>query len=54
MLFKGKENAVYCENRTKHTNRPCGQNADFLYVKACGTYSDHWAKKGYETASKVK
>jgi hypothetical protein len=30
--------AIYCENRTKHTNSPCGQNAEFLYVKAGDAY----------------
>ena len=25
----------------------CGQNVDFLNVKAAVTYSDHWALKGY-------
>jgi hypothetical protein len=24
--------AVYCENRTEHTNTLCGQNADFLIL----------------------
>jgi hypothetical protein len=39
MLF-GETVAVYCENHTKYTNTLCGQNADFWYVKAGGTYSD--------------
>jgi hypothetical protein len=30
--------AVYCENHTEHTNTPRGQNAEFLNVKAGGTY----------------
>jgi hypothetical protein len=34
--------AVYCENHMERTNTLCGQNAEFQYVKACGTYSDHW------------
>jgi len=24
-------------------NALCGQNVEFVNVKACGTYSDHWA-----------
>jgi hypothetical protein len=43
MLF-GETVAVYCENHTEHTL--CGQNAEFWYVKADGTYSNHWALKG--------
>jgi hypothetical protein len=34
--------AVCSQIHTKHTNTPCGQNAEFLYVKHCGTYSNHW------------
>jgi hypothetical protein len=46
MLF-GETVAVYCENRTEHTDTLlCGQNAEFLYVKAGGTYSNHWTLKG--------
>jgi hypothetical protein len=45
MLF-GETVAVYCENRTEHTNTLCGQNAEFLCVKARGTYSNHWTLKG--------
>jgi hypothetical protein len=26
--------AVYCENRTEHTDALCGQNVEFLYLKA--------------------
>jgi hypothetical protein len=37
--------AVYCENHTEHTNTFCGQNAGFWYVKAGGTYNNHWALK---------
>jgi hypothetical protein len=33
--------AVYCEDHTEHTDTVCGQNAEFWYVKAGGTYSDH-------------
>jgi hypothetical protein len=43
MLF-GETVAVYCENHTENTNTLCGLNAE--YVKAGGTYSDHWALKG--------
>jgi hypothetical protein len=39
MLF-GETVAVYCENHTEHTDTLCGQNAEFWYVKAGGTYSD--------------
>jgi hypothetical protein len=44
MLFR-EIIAVYCENRTEHIKRVYGQNAEFYYVKACGTYSDQWALK---------
>jgi hypothetical protein len=37
MLFR-ETVAVYCENHTEHTNTLCGQNAEFLYVRADGTY----------------
>jgi translation initiation factor IF-1 len=39
VLF-GETVAVYCENHTEHTNTLCGQNAEFWYVKAGGTYSN--------------
>jgi hypothetical protein len=45
MLF-GETVAVYCENHTEHTDTLCGQNVEFLYVNAGGTYSNHWALKG--------
>jgi hypothetical protein len=45
MLFEEKI-AVNCENRMEHTNTLCGQNAEFGYVKAGGTFSNHWALKG--------
>jgi hypothetical protein len=45
MLFR-EIVAVYCDNHMKHTNTLCGQNVEFLCVKAGGTYSDHWALKG--------
>jgi hypothetical protein len=44
MLF-GEIIPVYCENHTEHINRLCGQNAEFLYVKAGGTYSYRCALK---------
>jgi hypothetical protein len=44
MLF-GETVAVYCGKPTEHTNTLCGQNAEFQYVKAGGTYSNHWALK---------
>jgi hypothetical protein len=45
MLFR-ETIAVYCENRTKHTNTLRGQNAEFYCVKAGGIYSNHSALKG--------
>jgi hypothetical protein len=45
MLFR-ETVAVYCENHMEHTNTPCGQNAEFWYVKAGGTYTNYWALKG--------
>jgi hypothetical protein len=44
MLF-GETIAVYCENRTLHTNTLCGQNVELYYVKAGGIYNNHWALK---------
>jgi hypothetical protein len=35
MLFRATVTAN-CEIHTKHTTTMCGQNADFLYVKAGG------------------
>jgi hypothetical protein len=40
MLF-GETVVVYCENHMEYTDTLCGQNAEFLYVKAGGTYSNH-------------
>jgi hypothetical protein len=45
MLFR-ETVAVYYENRTEHTDTLCGHNAEFLYVKAGGTYSNHWTLEG--------
>jgi hypothetical protein len=33
MLFR-EAVAVYCENRTEHTDTLCGPNEEFSYVKA--------------------
>jgi hypothetical protein len=41
LILFGETVAVYCENRTEHTNTLCGQNAEFWFVKAGDTYSDH-------------
>jgi hypothetical protein len=41
-MFFGETVAVYCENPTEHTDTLCKLNAEFWYVKAAGTYSDHW------------
>jgi hypothetical protein len=38
--------AAYAENRTKHINTPCEQNAEFLNFKAVGVYSYCGALKG--------
>jgi hypothetical protein len=46
MLF-GKTVAVYCANRTEHTDTMCGQNAEFWYVNAGGTHNYNWALKDY-------
>jgi hypothetical protein len=43
MLF-GEAVAVHCENHTEHENILCEKNAE--YVKAGGTYINHWALKG--------
>jgi hypothetical protein len=45
MLFR-ETVAVYGEKRTAYTNTLCGQTAEFLCVKACGTYRDHAALNG--------
>jgi hypothetical protein len=46
MLFRGKI-SFFCENHTKHTVALRWQDAEFYYVKLDGTYSKHWALKGY-------
>jgi hypothetical protein len=45
MLFR-ETITVYFENNTKHRSTLCGQDIEFWYVKACGTYSNHWALMG--------
>jgi hypothetical protein len=37
--------AVYYENRIKPTYTLCGQNAEILVIKECGSYSNHQALK---------
>jgi len=44
MLYK-EIIAVCSKIHTKHINKLCGQNIEFLNVKPGGTYSDHWALK---------
>jgi hypothetical protein len=39
--------AVCSEIRTKHINTLRGQNVELLSVKPGGTYSNHWALKGW-------
>jgi hypothetical protein len=39
--------AVSSEIHTKHINTLCGQNVELVNVKPGGTYSNHWALKGY-------
>jgi hypothetical protein len=41
MLFR-ETVAVYCENHMEHADKLCENKTGFLYVKACGIYSDHW------------
>jgi hypothetical protein len=43
--------AVCSEIHTKHINTLCGQNVEFVNVKPGGTYSNHWALKGYEVSA---
>ena len=35
--------AVCSQIHTKHINTVCGQNVEFLDVKVCGTYRNHWS-----------
>ena len=39
--------AVCSQIHTKHINTLRGQNVELLNVKPGGSYSDHWALKGY-------
>jgi hypothetical protein len=48
LILFGEIFAVYCENHKEPTRTLCGQNAEFWYVTAGGTYSDHRALKGYK------
>jgi hypothetical protein len=41
MLFR-ETVTVYCKNHTEHTDKLCEHNAELLYVKASGTYSNQW------------
>jgi len=44
MLLRGNRlTAVFREITTKHKNGLCGKNVKLLYVKAGGTYDNHWA-----------
>ena len=45
MLYK-EIITVFSQIHTKHINTLCGQNTEFLNVKAGGTYSDHWDLEG--------
>jgi hypothetical protein len=38
--------AVCSEIHTKHVNRLCGQNVEFVNVKPGGIYSNRWALEG--------
>jgi len=38
--------AVCSEIHTKHINKLCGQNVEFVNVKPGGIRSDYWALKG--------
>jgi hypothetical protein len=41
--------AVCSEIHTKYINTLCGKNVEFVKVKPAGTYSNHWALKGYSS-----
>jgi hypothetical protein len=43
--------AVCSQIHTKHINTPCGQEEELLDVKLSGTYSDHWAVKGWHLSA---
>jgi hypothetical protein len=38
--------AVCCESHTEHINTFGGQNAEFQYGKAGGTFCNHWLLNG--------
>jgi len=46
LMFYREIITVCSEIHTKDINTVCGQNVEFLNVKPCGTYSDHWPLKG--------
>jgi len=43
--------AVCSQIHTKHINKLCGQNVEFLKVKPGGTYSDRWVLKVSSTGN---
>ena len=45
--------AICSEFHTKHINTLCGQNIEFVNVKAGGTYTDHWALKSQTSVIKT-
>jgi hypothetical protein len=45
MVF-GETVAAYREDHAEHTDALYAQNAEFTYVKAGGTYRNHWTLKG--------
>jgi hypothetical protein len=45
--------AVCSEIHRKHINTLCGQNVELLNVKPGGTYSNHWALKGWEGKPRI-
>ena len=45
-LLRGGIIAECSEIHTKHINTQCGQNVEYLNVKAGGTHGDHWALEG--------
>jgi hypothetical protein len=47
-MFFRETITAYCENHTKHTDTLYGQNAEFLYVKAGGTYRSTGLEGGKE------
>jgi hypothetical protein len=43
--------ALCSEIHKKHINTLCGQNVQLLNVKPGGTYSNHWALKGFRAGT---